>query len=499
MAQAENASSSDIPSEELFPSTNVWMKELAPFLELSVNPSISITNSLGGAAALVTGAPRTTQLRVHRDRKGRSIPARMALYVSQLSDKLPISKLPQPFQREILYLQCLTVQLISDQITCMEDNRLWRTLKPAEAISQAEDFVSNTRGVLTSLTSDVKTLDSDDESTSLVRDLIHLLTKHSNELTSRGLYSARALAELVQSITEAHGASPSLEDTLLKPDILKIGPATVLPASALIAGFGETLQPSKALNTFCNRVVSEIAGLKAQGEKTLMTLVLLSSCAQVYETGEMPVANNRIVFAVRQITSWLDEPEDLSPALCAEICRALNKLMPCMKDVYGSYWEKTIEFCISLWNRAHEFELNTALPFIHSSLRLYKTLETLQEPNDDLDDAIKEYAGAKPRALVELLRLSRDTSSQPLEIVDAMLCREVEKMPLRQVPDLSDIFALVASDSRDIQTAAFNLLHRAIPEQQQQKSVDALLDKTGMSPSKPPMSLATNICRCSAA
>ncbi|EEU41435.1 uncharacterized protein NECHADRAFT_46064 [Fusarium vanettenii 77-13-4] len=478
VAQAENAVSSEIPSEELFPSTNVWMKELSPFLELSVNPSISITNSLGGAAALVTGAPRTTQIRVHRDRKGRSIPARMALYVSQLSDKLPISQLPPPFQREILYLQCLTVQLISDQITCMEDNHLWRTLKPAEAISQAEDFVSKTRGVLTSLTSEVKTLDSDDESTCLVRDLIHLLTKHSNELTPRGLYSARALAELVQSITEAHGASPSLEDTLLKPDVLKVGPATVLPASALIAGFGETLQPSKALNNFCNRVVSEIAGLKAQGEKTLMTLVLLSSCAQVYETGEMPVANNRIVFAVRQITSWLDEPEDLSPALCAEICRALSKLMPCMKDVYGSYWEKTIEFCISLWNRAHEFELNTALPFIHSSLKLYKTLETLQEPNDDLDDAIKEYAGAKPRALVELLRLSRVTSSQPLEIVDAMLCREVEKMPLRHVPDLSDIFALVASDSRDIQTAAFNLLHRAIPEQQQQKSVDALLDKT---------------------
>ncbi|KAF5019395.1 hypothetical protein F66182_8595 [Fusarium sp. NRRL 66182] len=477
-SQAQNAVSSEIPSEELFPSTNVWMKELAPFLELSVNPSLSITNSIGGAVALVKGAPRSTQLRVHRDRKGRSIPARMALYVSQLSEKLPLSQLPKPFQLELLYLQCLTVQLISDQITCMEDNRLWKTLKHAEASGQAEEFVSKTRGVLTSLASDTKAWSESGKETSIVHDLIDLLTQHSKELTPRGLYSARALSELVQALAEAHGASSSLDDALLKPDVLKIGPATVLPSSAIISGFGETLQPSKAANNFCNRVLSEIAGASANSDKTLMTLVLLSSCAQIYDAGELPVASNRIVFAVRQITSWLDEPENLSPSLYAEICRALGKLLPCMKDVYGSYWEKTIEFCISLWNRAHEFELDEALPFIHSSLRLFKTLESLQEPNDDLDDALKEYASAKPRALVELLRLSRDTSSQPLEIVDAILCREVEKISLRHVPDLSDIFGLVASDSRDIQTAAFNLLHKAIPEKQQQSSVDALLDKT---------------------
>ncbi|KAF4980035.1 hypothetical protein FZEAL_3897 [Fusarium zealandicum] len=479
VSQAQNAISADIPSEELYPNTNVWMKELAAFLEPSVNPSISITNNIGGAAALVTGSPRSTQLRVYRDRKGRSIPTRMALYAYQLSSTLPLTQLPKAFQVELLYLQCLTVQLVSDQITCMEDNRLWKTLGQAEAIGEAEEFVSKTRGVLNELASDVKAWGaSGDEPASVVHDLVNLLTQHSRELTPRGFYSARALSELVQALTEAHGSSSGLEEALLKSDVLKVGPTTVLAASALLAGFGETLQPSKAANNFCNRLVSEVAGAKAEGDKTLMTLVLLSSCAQLYESGEMPVANNRIVFAVRQITSWLDDPEGLSPALCAEICRSLNKLLPCMKDVYGSYWEKTIEFCISLWNRAHEFGLEDALPFIHSSLKLFKTLESLQEPNDDLDDALKEYASAKPRALIELLRLPRDKSSQPLEIVDSMLCREVGKIPLRYVPDLSDIFALVASDSRDIQTAAFNLLHRALPEQQQQQSVDALLEKT---------------------
>lgn len=468
-------------AEDLFPSTNVWMQELKPFLEQPINPSLSITNSLGGAAALVQGDTRAAHVRVSRDRKGRAIPARMALYTCQLSQTIQLSQLPQPFQVELLYLQCLTVQLVSDQITCLDDSRLWKSLGHPELINQAEDFISTMRGILSGLTSDAKgwPAGSADDASAVVRGLIDLLLEHSKEVTPRGFYSARALAELVQSLAEAQGTSSHLEEALLKPEILRVTPRTVLPASALLTGLGETLQPSKPTSVFCNRIVSEVAGASPQDEKTLMTLVLLSSCAQIYEVGELPVANNRIVFAVRQITSWLDEPEDLAASLCAEICRVLDKLLPCMKDVYGSYWETTIEFCISLWNRAHDFLLEDALPFIHSSLRLVKTLESIQEPNDDLVDAIKEFADAKPKALIELLRLSRDTSSQPLDIVDATLCREVEKIPMRLIPDVSDIFGLIACDSRDIQTAAFNLLHRAIPAQQEQNSVEILLDKTG--------------------
>lgn len=462
-----------MPVEELFPSTNAWMTELIPFFEQPINPSITITNSLGGASALTKGHSEAAMVRVPRDRKGRSIPMRMALYVCQLSEAgLSLSKLPRPFQVELLYLQCLTVQLVSDQITCMEENRLWKTVGHTEASAQAEGFISSMRNILGALAAEVKSWDD----SSVVYDLVNLLLEHSIELTPRGLYSARSLSELVQSLVDTHGSH--LEVALMKPELLKVTPATVFPASAIIAGFGESLQPSKLANTFLNRVVSEVADATPHGSKTLTTLVLLNACAQIYEPGELPVANNRIVFAVRQITSWLDDPEDLDTALCAEICRSLNHLLPCMKDVYGSYWEKSIEFCLSLWDQVKRYELDEALPIIHASLRLSKTLEALQDPNDDLVDALKEVDGAKPRALLELLRLPRDASTQPLEIVDAMLCREVEKIPLRHIKNLSDIYGLVASDSRDIQTAAFNLLHRAIPAEQEQKAVDVLLDKT---------------------
>ncbi|KAF7561929.1 hypothetical protein G7046_g2214 [Stylonectria norvegica] len=477
--QAQQAAGTGVPVEDLFPDTNIWIKELAVFLEQPLNPSLSITNNIGGASVLVKGAVDSVEVRAARDRKGRAIPARMAIYTSRLPEvNIQLGQLPLAYQVELLYLQCLTVQLVSDQITCLDGNQLWKSLGQLDFVLQAEKYVSSVRNVLGALASDVKAWADETVKSSVIRSLVDLLLQHSKELTSHGFYSARALSELIQQLAEAQGVSSQLEEALLKSEVLKVTPSTVLPAAAVITGLGETLQSSKPVNTFCNRLVSEIAGASPQGEKTLMTLILLSSCAKVYEQGELPVANNRIVFAVRQITSWLEDPKELSAALSAEICRSLTILLPCMKDVYGSYWEKTIEFCISLWNKAESFSLDEALPFIHASLRLARTLEGIQDPNDDLVDAIKEFADVKPKALIGLLKLSRETTSQPLEIVDAMLCREVEKIPLRSIPDLADIYGLVGSEARDIQTAAFNLLHKAIPAEQEQKSVDVLLEKT---------------------
>ncbi|KAI9152149.1 E3 ubiquitin-protein ligase listerin [Paramyrothecium foliicola] len=481
--QAKDAHLAETNAEDVFPSTNIWIRALAPFLEQKIDPSLAITNNLGGAVAIVSTPTEALQgkLKVPRDRKGRSIPARMALYTSRLlGTSLDTTKLPQQFQVELLYLQCITVQLLTDQITSMSVNGLWQTLEEAGASEEVEEVISSLRRFINDTVSTTTwwTNESGHVENAVVRSLTEMLTAQARELNVRGLYSARAFAEIVQSVAEKHGASSSLEEKYLTTEVLKANPNTVLYASALITGLGETLLASKAASNFCNRLVSDVAGASAASEKTPIILVLLTLTAQIYETGELPVANNRIVFAVRQIISWLEEPEKLSAALSAEICRVLTQLLPCMKDVYGSYWEKALQFCTHLWTTAGKHDLVEALPFIHASLKLAKTLESIPEPNDDLDEALKEFAGTKPQALIELLNLPREFNSQPLEIVDSMLCREVEKIPVRYITDLSDIYGLVSSESSDIQTAAFTLLHKAIPAQQEQKSVDIMLDKT---------------------
>ncbi|KAG7118589.1 E3 ubiquitin-protein ligase listerin like [Verticillium longisporum] len=156
----------------------------------------------------------------------------------------------------------------------------------------------------------------------------------------------------------------------------------------------------------------------------------------------------------------------------------LQGLLPSIKDVYGPHWERTIEFCTTLWSKAASDDLEDAIPYIHASLRLMNTLESISEPNDDLVDAIQEAAENKSRALLTLLEMPREKSTQPLEIIDGLICRQVEKIPLKHVADLSDLYGLVSSESRDVQTAAFSVLHRSLPAKQEQLSIDVLLEKS---------------------
>lgn len=481
-SQAQTAA--NVPLEDLFPSTNAWMQELTPLFRQPVNSSLSITSSVGGAVALVKPEEDAAPPVGQRDAKGRSVPARMALYLNRILDGgLDLSGLPVPFQVELLYLHWTTAQIVSDQVTTMGRDGPWKSLARADDLSEAEELVSRARShILSRAVLPKGAADAE----SVASQLMDLLLENAAQLTPQGLYSSRCLLEMVQANVEAHGLSAALEERLLKTETLKATPATVLVAASAVAGLGEAAQSSKQVSNLCNRLVSDLAGAAAQTDKAHMGLVLLTACGAVYERGALPVANNRLVFAVRQLTSWLEDDESmraLSPDFSADVCRALTTLLPCIKDVYGSYWEKSLGFCNSLWARAGEWPLREALAPIHASLKLARALETLEEPNDDLEDALKEFAEPKAKALVELLKLPRDeeTSSSPplaLSVVDAMVCREMERLPMRHMPELADLFPLVASDSREIQTAAFGLLHRAIPEQQAQKSVDVLLDKT---------------------
>ncbi|OLN95839.1 E3 ubiquitin-protein ligase listerin [Colletotrichum chlorophyti] len=470
--------------EDLFPSTNVWMQQLSNFLKGALNPSLSITSSLAGAHFLLRPDEEPLRIRARRDRDGYSIPARMASYTSKLlfSD-ISVSTLPESFQVELLYLLCISVQMVSDQITLADDNKLFLNLATGDALASAESFVSSTRSTINSIINDATGWrdGSESGSTHLVNSLITIMTQETKELTSLGLYSSRALSELLQNLTEKHGLPAPVDVKINQLATFRATPATILAAAGVLTGFGETLESSKTVNNLCNRLVSDVAGASVESdkaEKALLTLVLLNACLQVYEVGEIPVANNRIVFAVRQITSWLDDTLNLTPSLSAEICRALQRLLPNVKDVYGPHWEKTIEFSTSLWAKASDDRLDASLPYIHTSLKLMTALETLSEPNDDLVDALKEFAETKSLSLIELLKLTREKSTQPLEIVDGILCRQVNKIPLKHISDLSDLYGLIAADSRSIQTAAFNILHYALPAQQEELSVNVLLDKT---------------------
>ncbi|KAJ4387111.1 hypothetical protein N0V93_007699 [Gnomoniopsis smithogilvyi] len=480
-ALAVSKTSRDVSSdtlEQMFPNTDTWSQELAIFLEKMPSPALAMTSTLGGAYFLAQGTLDTIGIQVQRDQRGLSIPARMAMYTTALlSSGVVTDDLPQRTQVELLYLLYLVTELASDQVTLMDEGRLFNTLEDPSLLGEVEDFITTTRRVMNSTFVKFKHW-RPGHGEGLLESLVERLMDSATSLEPIGIYSARALSEILESFADAHGPGNFVENWIAERGVLKASASTVLPAVAVLTGYGEILTNSKTVSTLLNRLISDIAGAKPEADSTRITLVLLNACMSIFEIGQLPVANNRLVFAVKQITSWLKQgPQELGAVLATESCRALQRLLPCITEVYGPYWDHTVEFCLSLWTHARLDDPEERLPYIHASVKLLAALRAFEEPNDDLADALESHAEATYQGILELLKLPGSTSSQPHEIVDALLCREAAKIPLEYLKDLSEIYGLVASESREIQTAGYNLLHRALPAAQEQLSLDILLEK----------------------
>lgn len=470
--------SSEIDVEQVYPNTNIWMQELLQFLGGDLNPSLALTSNIGGAYFLAQGSGDSLGVRPRRDQKGLSVPARMALYTTTLLDNgASIENLPQRFQAEILYLLYLVVEIASDQMALNDQDGLFSTLGDLELFTAVEDFVTSTRRIIKDVF--VRHVRWNiGEGDSLLDELVGIMMQQAKSTTAIGVYSARALSEVLEAFSDAHAHGNLAEEWIASLDIMRVTPETVLPLVAILAGYGETLAHSKSVTNLLNRIISDIAGEKLEAEKTLLLLVVLNACMPIFELGELPVANNRLVFAVKQITSWFEAaPDEVGVPISTESCRALQRLLPCIREVYGPYWERTVEYCLGLWADAARDDEEERLPYLHTSLKLLSSLKAMREPNDDLVDALETHAEAINQGLLDLLKIPVFAISQPQKIVYELLCRETTKISPEQFKDLSEMYSLVASESKEIQTAGFLIIDRVLPAAQEQISFDAVLEK----------------------
>ena len=471
----------------LFPNPIQWAASLLPFSEQLPIPALAVMRPFAGAVFAVSQLPTGRDPRKSsRDINGYSVPLRMAIYTANLVSEDNFTLLSQENQLEIMYLLLLTAELASDQVNLAEDNKLFGYHFDPEALANVRDFLSVSQSCLAPIIQDAAGWRGDvqkvapDGKSAVIRELIVKLLSAASASTSTGFYAAKALSHLLPKLVDAHGwQNAGSEDWLANLGILKTATPNGLGAVAILTGLQDILTASKLVNNLCNRLISDVAGASAQADKTLGLLILLNACLAVYDEGDLPVAQNRLVFAVKQILSWTPDLATSDSQLASEACRALQTLLPAMKEVYGSYWETTLNFCISIWVSTKSDLTAQSIPMIGMALKLFTILRNLKEANDDLEDALTFSSEQISECLIKLLKLQRSKDSQPLEFVDDLLSRDIRKMPIEHVKDLSEFYPLVASEFRTIQSAAFDVLHRAIPEAQQQISVDVLLEKTG--------------------
>lgn len=404
----------------------------------------------------------------------------MALFTAKLfSSGVQLSSLPPEFQLELVYLICVTQALAGDQISAGQTDGLWSDAPESEA--DIQEFSDLSLAAIDAVVADARDWrDSNMSGDSLVERLTNFMLEEALGSSPSAFYTAKALSSLFQALIKVHGPPTKLEEWLGQLGIMRVAPNTTLVTAAFLTGFGDTLASSKAVAMFCTRLISEIPGYSPRLPRTLPSLVLLNLCMSVYEDGEVPVETRKQVLALQQLTRWTETPEEMGYQVAAETCKTIIRILPGAKDVYGSYWEQAIEYCIWLWNKAAKDKADERLPYIHASLKLMQALHTVEDPNDDLVDALAGHAVAESAALIALLGIPHEaTTNVASELVDALLARTVSKIPQTHLADLDDIYESVASESREIQRASFGLLHRALPAAQEDINLAVVIDKKG--------------------
>ncbi len=474
------------PAEDLFPSSTVWMEKLACFLTRPPNPSLSLTSSMGGAYFLVQGNGNAHIPPPGRDSCGRSTPARMALFTAKLlASGVQLNSLPPEFQLELVYLLCLTEALAGDQIAAAQPDGLWSN--GPETGADVQEFSDLSSAAVRAVVEECGSwADWTMTGDSLVERLIGFMVNEAVGLTPSALYTAKSLSSLLQLLVQTHGGAPAkLEEWLTKLGIMRATPNGILATAAFLTGFGEALASSKSVSTLCTRLISEMPGFPNVSPTTpraLPFLVLLNLCMDVYEAGTVPVETRKQVLALQQFTRWADDPEQLGYQAAAETCKAITRVIPGTESTYGTYWEKATDYCIFLWNKAASDTPDERLPYVYASLKLMQALRAVEDPNDDLTEALADHMLAESAALIELLSIPREaTASLPSHLVDALLARAVKRIPDVKLEDLEDIYEAVASESREIQNAAFGLLHKALPAAQEEINLSVIIDKKGES------------------
>ncbi|KAJ4303712.1 hypothetical protein N0V90_002613 [Kalmusia sp. IMI 367209] len=476
----------------VFPSTEDWNEALSPFLETAPKTSLAIVNPLGGAVYLVKDESKTLKKKVSRDSDGYSSAYRITQYVTRLfkeSDYFPVERIPSDLRHVFLRNIALTIQLADDNLGLAGANSLWAEYNPdveADAIS----FMADAQSFVTQELKQLQETWSSDVNTSLLAWAAELLSKIEPEASPGSYYSARAYSVLVADAIEICGWKNS--ETAQVQEMLKTirRSKELFPLLGFINSFKEPFAASKSCERMCNELIADLTGLNLEEkpERGLEQLVLLNALLYGQEDIAQSVAKQRIIFFIKHAIFWLEDTKHFIP-IRAEVCRAFSVLLPLMGDLYGEHWGAILAALANSWTataglQENETGINSPIPFVHASLKLYAQLRILtqsEDPNDDLVDAWKETEQTIANGLVNLLKHSQhfpDEFHQPLKMVNDVLARQIAKVPLKHLEDTEDLYPLLYVESQPVQQTAFDILHKQIPAAQEQISIDAALEKT---------------------
>jgi len=444
--------------QELLPDAHDWQRALIPHFSSSVPSSLAITSPLRGAVWSVEPNP-TSEISVVRDAEDFSLLFRIVFFVTKIitasKDRLASSSGPRA--EALHHYLPVALQLVNEKVTLDSANDIWLG-STDEVLSAAADILSEASQLLEAL----------QDSESFVQ--FWLTEGHKIECTSREDYlKTLAFLNIIGSFVDHQPKAITRE---YEPELLTAHKAeNIFQSSALLAATGESLLATPAGIKVVNELISEITLAPSHFIRTVQLNILLRADAVVL--GKVP--QQRLVFLFRNIAKYLKEEAD-GPRMLSECFVLASQIIPSVQDIYGEHWDTLVSSLVDVW----EFLVSDDVAILHSSLLAYAQLRKAskaEDVSDDLQEALSANKTKIDAGLSQCLQAISTASSevdQPRSITAELLRRQLDGV---SVPHNIDLFALLGSGLPAVRRAAYDILHRTIPQKQEQLSVDLALDQ----------------------
>jgi hypothetical protein len=460
----------------LLPSAQNWQLALRPFLGLIPLPASAITSPLQGVVYTLENNNSNRLEDLPRDSDDFSVAMRLALYVTKLlSDDALDVKDPKASDTIYLYYP-MVLQLINEKITVDTSNTIWLTSTP-EVIDEAVNLVFTGQKLIRKWTSNKAALP---EGLPGIVEIWEQQIPNMKGSSPEAYILGLCFSSIMSTHLDIYGSTQAL--VRWKNEIHSMHRSDdIVQSASLVLALQDSLATSAAGKKLCNELIADVTELSSPNTSTtdLRPLILLNILLHDDSGMLSTIPTQRVVFLFQNIVQILAS-NDTTRAAESEIYKLLCVVVSVVSDIYGEYWEQILDAIAYLWETENGVQ---ELPVLYSSLRLYSRLRSMlkEEPNEDLLDAWTAKKSRLDAGLVHLLVSERELdngANQPRDITSEALARQLQTIDIASLTQLEGLYPLLESKEESVQTATYELLHRAVPAKQEQASLDIALEKT---------------------
>ena len=452
--------------DSILPSFRHWQAAQSPDLFHERSPALAISSPLQGVVHILQRENEPKQV-IH-DEEGLSMNYRLCLYAVRIASRLKFMEVLSQDQAWSFYTFLLSsLELINEKLAIEHANEDWSETSP-EMLDEAADVLSQGRELISTWLNNEK-LFPFRKWTGIAADLGG---------TDGGAYiESLAFIDVASRLIERDGAS-SLVKVLGADSSSFLKSSDLMRAATLCCSLRDYLVSVAPNRRLLNELISSATELRSiendinAFRPVLLLNILLNGDSDVLQG----LPTQRLVFLMQTLVRLLGETKD-EGTIVSEIFKLLTSILPAVQDIYGDHWQQVLDAVLNVWQSG--LALESDLPVLHSSLRLYQALKKLvvtDEVNEDLTDAWSTMTLKFQQGLLQCLQLFGtpvDGYSQPRNTTVQLLGRLLSDTTAGSV---DDVLPLVLADEPEVYEVAYTLLHKSIPGRQEDLSLELALE-----------------------